>query len=311
MYGANRRTAIGKLLTATIAGNSFLLMATAHARSADQQPEPVFAVSTTTVLQADRFTRPLNDTTAASPSVPDSAALYKTTKAPQVALNAAVVKFVADYLKKNTEVLQKVEARSEPVFKIMEPILAKYEIPLELKYLAVVESDLKRTAVSRVGAAGPWQLMPGTARELGLKVSKKSDERKQYYKSTTAAAKYLRDLYNYYGDWLLVIAAYNAGPGTINKAIKRAGSHNFWKLQYFLPAETRGHVKRFISTHYYFEDGGSATTLTKAENLAYEKARANFRALQQSETEVLASASAETIPAKETEAETVLISKQK
>ncbi|HUQ97016.1 MAG TPA: lytic transglycosylase domain-containing protein, partial [Chitinophagaceae bacterium] len=123
---------------------------------------------------------------------------------------------------------------------------------------------------------GPWQLMPTTARELGLRVSKKTDERKQYYKSTTAAAKYLRDLYSEYGDWLLVIAAYNAGPGNVNKAIRKAGSRNFWKLQAFLPAETRGHVKRFIGTHYFFEDAGSETTLTKAEAKAHCEALARF-----------------------------------
>jgi membrane-bound lytic murein transglycosylase D len=204
-------------------------------------------------------------------------------KTPQVQLNSAAVEFVQEYLKKNSEGLQKVEERSKPVFRIMEPILAKYNLPLELKYLAVVESDLKRTAVSRVGAAGPWQLMPATARELGLKVTKKWDERKQYHQSTTAAARYLRDLYKVYEDWLLVIAAYNAGTGVINKAIRRAGSRNFWKLQYFLPAETRGHVKRFIGTHYYFEETGGETTLTKAENTAYAKKLTQFIASQQPE----------------------------
>lgn len=206
---------------------------------------------------------------------------FKTAKAPQVPMNAAAAKFVDAFIKKNSELLQKVEQRSEAVFRIMEPILEKYDLPVELKYLAVVESDLKQNAVSRVGAAGPWQLMPATARELGLRVSRKSDERKQYAKSTTAAALYLRDLYRAYGDWLLVIAAYNAGPGVVNKAIQRAGSRNFWKLQGFLPAETRGHVKRFIGTHYFFEDGGSETTLTKAEVQTYAKALANFMTLMQ------------------------------
>lgn len=300
-----------------MAGNSLLMMATtANARNTDQQPiEAVLAVSTSGLSQTNVFTAVTGDTGTLSPTAVDSFALYKAAQAPQVALNPAAVKFVQDYIKKNTEALEKVEQRSGQVFKIMEPILLKYDIPAELKYLAVVESDLKRTAVSRVGAAGPWQLMPATARELGLKVGKKSDERKQYYKSTTAAAKYLRDLYKTYGDWLLVIAAYNAGPGNINKAIKKAGSRNFWKLQHFLPTETRGHVKRFISTHYFFEDGGSETTLTKAENIAHAKALAQFTVLQQSETEAAAAVVLETISErailKEVAIELVLMTMQK
>jgi membrane-bound lytic murein transglycosylase D len=150
-----------------------------------------------------------------------------------------------------------------------------------MKYLAVIESDLKTTAVSRVGAKGMWQLMPGTARDLGLKVTKKYDERTHAYKSTVAAAKYLRDLYAEYGDWLLVLAAYNGGPGKVNYAIRKSGSRNFWVLQHYLPAESRGHVKRFIGTHYYFEGKGSITTLTKAEANAYKKAVAEYAALQQ------------------------------
>ena len=303
-----------KLRIALFFGNSLFVMATANARNLDQQPSDVaFAASTSRPLPAPSFSIRISDTLT-NVVAPDAVAENKTAQAPQVPISAAALKFVQEYIKKNEEVLQKVEARSEPVFKIMEPILAKYELPLELKYLAVVESDLKRTAVSRVGAAGPWQLMPVTARQLGLKVSKKNDERKQYYKSTTAAAKYLRDLYTEYGDWLLVIAAYNAGPGNVNKAIKKAGSRNFWKLQYFLPAETRGHVKRFIGTHYFFEDGGSETTLTKAENIAHAKALAQFALLQQSETEttpVVATETAEILPAKAIGTEAELLTKQK
>jgi membrane-bound lytic murein transglycosylase D len=144
--------------------------------------------------------------------------------------------------------------------------LEKYGLPAELKYLAVIESELKSTATSWAGAVGPWQLMPETARVLGLKVNRKVDERKSYTKSTNAAALYLRDLYNEFGDWLLVIAAYNGGPANVYAAIKKSqGSRNFWKLQYYLPAETRMHVKKFIGTHYVFEGQGSVTTLTKAE----------------------------------------------
>lgn len=308
-----------KRLAAIMLSNSFLLMATAHAHKADQQPtEASLAISASGTLQAYRSATPDGDSNRVSFSaVPDSVAAFtKTLMAPQITMNAAASRFVTDYLRKNNEALEKVEQRSEPVFRIMEPILQKYDLPVELKYLAVVESDLKRTAVSRVGAAGPWQLMPATARELGLKVSKKNDERKQYAKSTTAAAKYLRDLYREYGDWLLVIAAYNAGPGTINKAIRKAGSRNFWKLQAFLPAETRGHVKRFIGTHYYFEDCGSETTLTKAENTAHAKALARFEALQESKVEInkstdLAETNEQNAVTKEQATETLLLTRQK
>ena len=191
-------------------------------------------------------------------------------------MNPKAVTFVNSYLKTNTEALQKVKERSGRYFKIIDGVLKKNNLPLELKYLAVIESELKATAVSRVGAVGPWQLMPATARLLGLKVSKHIDERTHYYKSTVAVCKYLKDLYAEFGDWLLVIAAYNGGPGTVYKAIKKSGSRNFWYLQYYLPAETRGHVKRFIGAHYFFEQEGSETTLTKSELFAYKKALADY-----------------------------------
>jgi membrane-bound lytic murein transglycosylase D len=267
-----------KLCTAVLLSNSLWMLA-GTAQANGQQPEATFISESSPPLAA-------NDSGALTLNAPDLVMSRKMMKAPQVPMNPAAVKFVQDYLRNNNEVLQKVEARSASVFKIIEPILEKYDLPVELKYLAVVESDLKGTAVSRVGAVGMWQLMPTTARELGLHVSRKWDERTHCSKSTTAAAKYLRDLYRYYDDWLLVIAAYNAGPLVVDRAIRRAGSRNFWKLQAFLPAETRGHVKRFISTHYFFEDGGSETTLTKSETLAYTKAMARFYNEQQNDVDL-------------------------
>jgi len=138
---------------------------------------------------------------------------------------------------------------------------------LELKYLAVIESELKPSALSRVGARGPWQLMPGTAHELGLKVSRRSDDRTNYYKSTVAAAKYLRDLHREFGDWLLVLAAYNGGPLPVCRAIHKAHSRSFWALQKYLPAESRGHVKKFIATAYYFEGAEKASPRSKPDVL--------------------------------------------
>src|SRR5664279_6588418 len=113
--------------------------------------------------------------------------------------------------------------------------------------------------------------MPETAHVLGLKVNRHCDERSNYYKSTIAAAKYLKDLYRLFDDWLLVLAAYNGGPKPVYTAIQKSGSRNFWVLQNYLPAESREHVKKFIATHYYFEGRGSETTLTKAENIEFKK----------------------------------------
>ena len=182
-----------------------------------------------------------------------------------VRLNPRALSFVQDYMDKNTSNLIKLRDWGLPYFNMMDNILATYGLPTELKYLAVIESKLKTSAVSWAGAVGPWQFMPGTARGYGLKVTRTRDDRRDYFKSTHAAAKYLKVLFSEFGDWLLVIAAYNGGPGNVYSAIKKSKSRNFWDLQYFLPAESRNHVKKFIGTHYIFEVQGGVTTLTKAE----------------------------------------------
>ena len=180
-------------------------------------------------------------------------------------LNPKAVSFVQDYIDKNGKELQNMKDWGRPYLSLIDNVLAKYGLPRELKYLAVIESQLKPTSVSWAGAVGPWQLMPSTARVLGLKVTRRYDERTNYYKSTQAAAKYLRDLYNELGDWLLVIAAYNGGTAHVYSAMRRSGSSDFWNLQYYLPSESRNHVKKFIGTHYIFEGQGGITTLTKDE----------------------------------------------
>jgi membrane-bound lytic murein transglycosylase D len=202
---------------------------------------------------------------------------------PKIKLNPRAVKFVSDYNKQNIEALEKIRERGERYFPMMDSIFIHYHLPTELKYLAAIESELKSSAVSRVGAVGPWQLMSSTAKDLSLRISSQYDERKNYYKSTVAAAKYLRDLYNEFGDWLLTIAAYNSGPGKVLSAIKNSRSRNFWVLQNYLPAETKGHVKRFIATHYYFEEKGSIATLTRAETIAYKNIVSEFIARQKTE----------------------------
>jgi membrane-bound lytic murein transglycosylase D len=180
-------------------------------------------------------------------------------------LNPRAISFVQDFMLRNKQEMEDMKSWGRPYFNLINGILNQYGLPTELKYLAVIESNLKPTALSWAGAVGPWQLMPATARVLGLRVNHKVDDRKNYYKSTKAAAIYLRDLYTELGDWLLVIAAYNGGTGNVYKAMKKSHSRDFWDLQYYLPAESRNHVKKFIGTQYTFEGQGSVTTLTKDE----------------------------------------------
>ena len=202
--------------------------------------------------------------------------------APKILLNKHASKFVKEFLVKEDEALEKAKGRSASYFKMMDEIFSSYGLPVQLKYLAVVESDLKTTAVSRVGAKGLWQFMPQTARDLGLRITYKYDERTYAYKSTVAAAKYLKDLHSEFNDWLLVIAAYNSGPLPVLNAIKKSGSKNYWALQYYLPEESRFHVKRFIGTHYFFEGKGSLVTMTKNETTNYLKELETFKASLQS-----------------------------
>ena len=139
-------------------------------------------------------------------------------------------------------------------FPIIEQVLDKHNLPLELKYLAVVESALNPVALSRVGACGLWQFMLPTGKIYGLEINSLLDERRDPEKATEAACKYFEDMYAIYGDWNLVLASYNCGPGNVNKAIKRAGdqAEDFWDIYPYLPAETRGYVPSFIAATYAY-----------------------------------------------------------
>jgi membrane-bound lytic murein transglycosylase D len=183
-------------------------------------------------------------------------------------MNPLAISFVQDYMDKFGKSLVNMKSWGKPYFDMMDGILTQHGLPKELKYLAVIESYLKSNAKSWVGAVGPWQFMPETARSLGLRVSEYYDERTDYFKSTHAACRYLTDLFSIYGDWLLVIAAYNGGPGNVNNAIRKSGSRDFWSLQYYLPVESKNHVKKFIATHYIMEGQGGVTTSTKDETEA-------------------------------------------
>lgn len=136
-------------------------------------------------------------------------------------------------------------------FPYFEEVLSKYNIPLELKYLAIVESALNPFAVSHCGATGLWQFMAGTAKMYDLNLTSYVDERYDPFKETVAAAEYLQDLFNLYGDWALVLAAYNSGPGNVTKAIRRSGGKtDFWDIKPYLPKETQGYVPAFIAVSY-------------------------------------------------------------
>ena len=141
--------------------------------------------------------------------------------------------------------------KSSYFFPIFEKALDKYNLPLELKYLPIIESALNPTIVSKAGATGLWQFMIGTGKMYNLEINSLVDERRDPVKSSEAAAKYLKDLYDIYNDWILVLAAYNCGPGNVNKAIKKSGGEtDYWAIYNYLPKETRGYVPAFIAAAY-------------------------------------------------------------
>lgn len=181
-------------------------------------------------------------------------------------LNPMGVTFIQNFIGRNKKGFIAMKEWAKPYLEMMDDVLSQHGIPKEMKYLAVIESGLKFNAISWAGACGPWAFMPAAAQQYGLSIRKGKDERLDYIKSTHAAARLLTDLYTKYGDWLLVLAAYNGGPGNVDKAIRKSGgSKDFWTLQYNLPIESMNHVKKFIGTHYIFEGVGGITTVTKTE----------------------------------------------
>lgn len=165
--------------------------------------------------------------------------------------NDIVQKFIDRYAGKLRRSVSMMLGAQNFYMPIFEQALETYQVPLELKYLPVIESALNPKAVSRVGATGLWQFMLATGKQYGLKVNTLVDERRDPDKASYAAARYLRDLYRIFNDWTLVIAAYNAGPDNINKAIHRAGGvKDYWHIYPYLPRETRGYVPAFIAANY-------------------------------------------------------------
>ncbi|MFY0604005.1 MAG: LysM peptidoglycan-binding domain-containing protein [Flavobacteriaceae bacterium] len=171
-----------------------------------------------------------------------------------IAYNPALEKVIKSYLKYRKKYYPSLMAKAAYYFPMFEKYLDQYDIPLEMKYLAIVESALNPKARSRVGATGLWQFMYQTGKQYKLKVSSYVDERQDPIKATVAACEYLSNLYTIFGDWDLALAAYNSGPGNVSKAIRRSGGYkNYWNIRPFLPRETAGYVPAFYATMYLFE----------------------------------------------------------
>lgn len=177
--------------------------------------------------------------------------LYDMPSEMELSYNQVVRTYIDMYANRRRDVVSYMLTIGEYYFPMFEEALDKYGLPLELKYLPVIESALNPVAVSRAGATGLWQFMIRTGRGYGLEINSLVDERRDPHKSTEAAVRYLKDLYTIYGDWNLVIAAYNCGPGNVNKAIARSGGkRDYWEIYYKLPRETRGYVPAFIAANY-------------------------------------------------------------
>jgi len=168
-----------------------------------------------------------------------------------VRVTAEVKRRIRQYLEVERETAE-ILARRERFFPIFEMYLRKYEMPEALKYVAVIESSLNPEARSKAGAVGLWQLMKGTARMLGLRINHRVDMRRDPHQSTDAALRYLKLLYEEFGDWTLALAAYNGGPARVRRAIRRAGSRDYWVIRRYLPRETRSYVPKFIAASYVF-----------------------------------------------------------
>ena len=177
---------------------------------------------------------------------------------------------IKTYLKRRKSAFSGLMEKARYYFPLFEEQLDQYDIPLEVKYLAIVESALRPRARSRVGATGLWQFMYQTGRQFDLNVSSYVDERSDPYRATKAACQYLASLYQIFGDWDLALAAYNSGPGNVTKAIRRSGgSKNYWNIRHNLPRETAGYVPAFYATLYIFEYANEHNIKAKESAFAY------------------------------------------
>jgi membrane-bound lytic murein transglycosylase D len=168
--------------------------------------------------------------------------------------NPALENVIKSFLKNRTKSFERQMALAEYYFPLFEEKLSKYNLPLEIKYLAIVESALQPKAKSKVGAGGLWQFMPATGKQYKLNISTYVDERHDPIKSTEAACHYMMNMYAIFGDWSLVLASYNCGPGNVSKAIRRSGGKtDYWEIRKYLPRETANYLPAFLATMYIYE----------------------------------------------------------
>ena len=228
----------------------------------------ITAHAETTIHQDSTIVR--KDTVAAVPTVPDTLLrerLAKLQKSIPLNYHKAVQAYVDYFTFRKASVTKSMLERMPLFFPLYEKMLAQYDLPDEFKFLSIVESALNPRAISRAGAGGLWQIMPGTGRDLRLYQDDYVDERMDPVKATEAACKYLRDLYAIFGDWELTMAAYNCGPGAVKRAMRRSGGDSFYTIYDALPKETRGYVPQFVAFTYlmhYANDHGIF-----AENFEY------------------------------------------
>lgn len=223
--------------------------------------DSIVAISTDTVLSPIFFDEALAwlDTTECTSDtliteLPDSIYKQRLQALPfviEVPYNEVVRRYILRYVKHSPRQLAALQRKAEYYFPIFEDILAKHDLPYELCYMPVIESALNPQARSHMGATGLWQFMPATGKKYGLEINSLVDERMDPIRSTEAACLFLKNLYAVFQDWNLVIAAYNCGPGNVNKAIHRAGGkRDFWSIYPYLPSETRGYLPIFIAASY-------------------------------------------------------------
>ena len=221
----------------------------------------ITAMSTDTILERIFFDEALAwlDTTECTSDtliteLPDSIYKQRLQALPfviEVPYNEVVRRYILRYVKHSPRQLAALQRKAEYYFPIFEDILAKHDLPYELCYMPVIESALNPQARSHMGATGLWQFMPATGKKYGLEINSLVDERMDPIRSTEAACLFLKNLYAIFQDWNLVIAAYNCGPGNVNKAIHRAGGkRDFWSIYPYLPSETRGYLPIFIAASY-------------------------------------------------------------
>jgi membrane-bound lytic murein transglycosylase D len=164
-----------------------------------------------------------------------------------------IIDYVRNYHNNHGHRIAAIKSRNKGYFSLIDNVMKRYGLPKEMKSLAIIESALNCNAVSPVGAVGPWQFMEGTAKDLGLRVDGTIDERRDFYKSTNAAARYLKRLHGMFHDWLLVIASYNCGPAPVIRAINSGVGRSFWDIKPKLPKETQNHVMAFIATSTFLD----------------------------------------------------------